>query len=254
MSGPRDTSDSTVAGTTAAVLDRQSADAPLVRCEGVGRTYGTGPLAVVAAYDITCEVPRSARIALTGPSGSGKSTLLHMLAGLEPPTVGRLSWPGLGGHPIDRPGRTGVIFQGPSLLPALSVIENVTLPLLLGEVDDTVARSRAQDALGRVGLADLSAALPEQLSGGQAQRVAVARVLASAPALILADEPTGQLDHVAASAVIDVLLLASAELDAALVVATHDPLIAERLTELWRMHDGTLRNQAARATLDGGRA
>ena len=179
-------------------------------------------------------------MALTGPSGSGKSTLLHMMAGLVPATSGTLTWPSWGEHPLKAAGRIGIVFQGPSLLPALNVIENVTFPLLLADVSDRVARGYATEALKTLGLSDLARQLPETLSGGQAQRVAVARVLASAPELILADEPTGQLDHQAAALVVDVLLRASQELGAALVISTHDPLIASRLPERWTMQDGAL--------------
>lgn len=213
---------------------------PSVVCDSVARTYGTGVTAVVAVYDVSCTVPLGSRIALTGPSGSGKSTLLHLMAGLEPPTSGSIAWPALDGHPHGHPGRVGVVFQGPSLLPALDVVENVALPLLLADVDDSAAARRARDALHRLGIDELANKLPEQLSGGQAQRVAVARVLASRPRLILADEPTGQLDHQAAHLVVDVLLQASAELGASLVVSTHDPIIADRLDVQWTMRDGRI--------------
>jgi ABC-type lipoprotein export system ATPase subunit len=227
---------------------------PLVSCVGIGHTFGTGSSAVVAVYGVTLTIPTGARIALTGPSGSGKSTLLHMLAGLETPTAGQLSWPGLGGHPLDRPGRVGMIFQGPSLLPALTVLENVTLPLLLADTEATLASAVAMDALARVGIADLYAALPEQLSGGQAQRVAVARALAARPALILADEPTGQLDHATAATVIDVLLATCDELGAALIVSTHDPIIAARLRQEWVMRDGFLPEPATFPNDNGDRS
>jgi len=195
---------------------------------------------------VTC----GTRVALTGPSGSGKSTLLHLMAGLETPTAGTVSWPGLGGHPLAVPGRIGVVFQGPSLLPALDVVENVALPLLLADVTEDEATAQAVAALDLLAIGDLARKLPEQLSGGQAQRVTVARALAACPALILADEPTGQLDHEAAALVIEVLLHATTALDAALVVSTHDPLIAQRLPTRWAMRDGTL----SAATMTGARA
>ncbi|PZS17829.1 MAG: ABC transporter ATP-binding protein [Pseudonocardiales bacterium] len=224
-------------------------DAALVTCRDVARAYGTGPMAVVAVSGVTCTVRPGARIALTGPSGSGKSTLLHLMAGLDTPTSGTLAWPALDGHPLGHPGRVGVIFQGPSLLPALDITENVALPLLLADTPENEAATRARSALDRLAIGDLATKLPEQLSGGQAQRVAVARVLASRPSLILADEPSGQLDHEAASMVMDVLLQASAELGAALVVSTHDPVIAERLPVRWTMCDGRMDTAPARAGL-----
>lgn len=213
---------------------------PSVVCDNLARTFGTGPAAVVAVYGVSCTVAPGSRIALTGPSGSVKSTLLHLMAALEKPTSGTITWPALDEHAQGHPGRIGVVFQGPSLLPALDVAENVALPLLLADVDDREAARRAADALDLLKISELAEKLPEQLSGGQAQRVAVARVLASRPRLILADEPSGQLDHHAAHLVLDVLLQASDELDASLVVSTHDPVIAARLDTQWTMRDGRI--------------
>jgi putative ABC transport system ATP-binding protein len=215
-------------------------ESPLVRCLQVSRTYGSGPAAVVAVHGATCEIRPGQRIAVVGASGSGKSTLLHLFAGLEPATTGSVSWPALDHPPAARPGTVGVVFQGPSLIPALDVIENVALPLVLAGWADHDARDAASDALRRVGVPDLAARLPEELSGGQAQRVAVARVMAARPRLVLADEPTGQLDHATGAHVIDVLLAAAAELGAAVVVTTHDRAVAERMDHEWPMHDGRL--------------
>jgi len=222
-----------------------AADLVLVRCIGVGRTYGSGRAAVLALHDATCAVLPGEQIALVGPSGSGKSTLLHLLAGLDTPTAGTISWPALGARDELRPGPVGVVFQGPSLLPPLDVTENVALPLLLAGVDREAATAGARHALARLGLDALGAKLPEELSGGQAQRVAVARVLAGAPRLILADEPTGQLDHVAGAQVIDVLIEAATATGAALVVSTHDEELAARMAERWQMSDGRLYVDAA---------
>jgi len=217
----------------------QSCDV-LVRCDDVARTFGTGAAAVVAVRRVTCEIRSGQRVAVTGPSGSGKSTLLHLLAGLDEPTVGRITWPGLGGRDALRPGPVGVVFQGPSLLGPLDVLENVALPLILGGADDAEARAGAAAALDRLDLLSLRDKLPDELSGGQAQRVALARVLAGRPRLILADEPTGQLDSVNAHLVVDALLRGAEEMGAALVVSTHDARIAGRLDQRWRMADGQL--------------
>jgi ABC-type lipoprotein export system ATPase subunit len=213
---------------------------PLARCADVSRTYGTGPTAVVAVHGATCQVWPGDRIALLGASGSGKSTLLHLLAGLEPVTAGVVTWPGLARPPALDPGAVGVVFQGPSLIPALDVGENVALPLVLAGVDEATAAERAVAALTRLGVADLRSKLPEELSGGQSQRVAVARVLAARPRLILADEPTGQLDRTTAAHVIDVLVGAADELGAALLIATHDRDVAARMSRRWPMHSGRL--------------
>ncbi|MGH3606124.1 MAG: ABC transporter ATP-binding protein, partial [Pseudonocardiaceae bacterium] len=201
----------------------------LVECVSVRRVFGSGPGAVTAVREVTVAVHAGMRIALTGPSGSGKSTLLHLMAGLETPTGGTVRWPGLGGAPHGRPGVLGVVFQGPSLIPALNVVENVALPLLLASTAQDEAVARALGALDRLGVGELGRKLPEELSGGQAQRVAVARVLACRPSLILADEPTGQLDHGAGDRVVSVLLEAAEELGGALLVATHDPAVSRRL-------------------------
>ncbi len=217
----------------------------LVACTDVARTYGRGDSAVVAVHGVTCALGPGARVALTGASGSGKSTLLHLMAGLERPTAGTLTWPGLGGSPSGRPSLVGVVFQGPSLLPALDVVENVALPLVLAGLADREARASAIQALARLGVGELGPKLPEELSGGQAQRVAVARVLAGRPALILADEPTGQLDSATGSHVLEVLLEAADELGAALVVSTHDPAVAAHLRVEWRMQDGAMRDPAS---------
>jgi putative ABC transport system ATP-binding protein/lipoprotein-releasing system ATP-binding protein len=220
---------------------------PLVRCEGAARTYGEGATATVALQATDCEVFAGQRIALVGPSGSGKSTLLHLMAGLDDPTVGTVSWPAIGTREELRPGRVAVVFQGPSLLPPLTVLENVSLPLVIGGKTDAEGREVARSALRTLGLEELADKLPEEISGGQAQRVAVARALAGEPSLILADEPTGQLDRTNGAAVVDVLLAASEHAGSALVISTHDLTVAERLPERWEMHSGEIQTNAREA-------
>jgi putative ABC transport system ATP-binding protein/lipoprotein-releasing system ATP-binding protein len=212
---------------------------PLVKLESAGRVFGHGS-PVVALTSATCEVRPGDRIAVVGPSGSGKSTLLQLMGGLDAPTSGRVSWPALGSRESLRPGKVAFVFQMPSLLPPLTVVENVEIPLLLGKVEAGAARRAAMEALESIELAGLAEKLPEELSGGQAQRVAVARALAYRPKLILADEPTGQLDHTTARHLFDVLLASLEGADTALVVATHDLSIAARLSDTWVMHRGQL--------------
>ncbi|MDX6706273.1 MAG: lipoprotein-releasing system ATP-binding protein [Solirubrobacteraceae bacterium] len=221
-------------------MNAAAATPPLVHCDGAARTYGSGATATVALQPTDLTIDEGARIALVGPSGSGKSTLLHLMAGLDEPTIGSVTWPALGSRSQLRPGPVAVIFQGPSLLAPLTVLENVALPLVLGGATDAAARSQASEALERLGLAALTDKLPEEISGGQAQRVAVARALAGSPRLILADEPTGQLDRESGAAVVEVLLAAAEHATAALVVATHDPTVAAALPLLWRMDSGRL--------------
>ncbi|WP_330318681.1 ABC transporter ATP-binding protein [Streptomyces platensis] len=214
---------------------------PLVRCESAARTYGSGPGAVVAVHGLNCVIPPGARIAVVGPSGSGKSTLLHLMAGLDSPTAGRVSHPGLGKGDSEGLARyIGVIFQGPSLLPPLTAAENVALPLRIDGVREGEADVRAAAALESLGLEVLAGRLPDELSAGQAQRVAVARVLARRPRLVLADEPTGQLDRETGRQVLTVLLGAAEELGAAVLVTTHDPRVARELGVRWYMADGRL--------------
>ncbi len=217
-----------------------STDPALVRAVNASRTFGTGPGAVVAVHDVTCAVLPGDEIALTGPSGSGKTTLLHLIAGLDRPTGGSVTWPAIGPASALRPGPVAVVFQAPSLLPALDVAENVALPLLLERVDRADVAASAHRALGLLDLAGLAGKLPEELSGGQAQRVAIARVLAGRPQLILADEPTGQLDHHNAASVVEALLAAAEDTGAALLVNTHDREVADRLRVRWTMADGGL--------------
>jgi putative ABC transport system ATP-binding protein len=214
-------------------------DSALAICDGVSRVFGTGPEAIVAVHGTTCAIDPGAQVAVIGSSGSGKSTLLHLLAGLERPTVGSVTWPGLPPAP-ERAFQIGVVFQSPSLVPALTAEENTALPLVLAGVSDSESRTRAAEALAAVGLDDLAGKLPEDLSGGQGQRVAVARVLAQRPRLVLADEPTGQLDRATGHQLIDVLLATVTRIGAALIVSTHDSAVADRIDTHWYMFEGRL--------------
>lgn len=219
---------------------RTASSKTLVVCDRAGRTFGAGHVAVVAVHEVSCTISSTSRVALVGPSGSGKTTLLQLLAGLDEPTSGTISWPAWPAGPFQDPSRAGVIFQGPSLIPGLTAADNVAFPLLLQGVDDRAAMSRARAALDLLGIGALGEALPDELAGGQAQRVAVARVVTSEPRLIFADEPTGQLDRASGDRVVDVLLEAADHLGAGLVVTTHDATVAARLDEHWRMRDGEL--------------
>lgn len=211
----------------------------LVETFGVSRSFDRGGKIVEALAPATCRVRAGDRIALMGPSGSGKSTLLHLMAGLDQPNSGEIRWPMLGEPDALRPGKVAIVFQSPSLIPSLSAIENVELPLTLGGVGGDT-RGTAMNALQRVGLADHAEKLPEQLSGGQGQRVSMARAMAMRPQLLLADEPTGQLDQATGRALLDTLLDWLASSPTALVVATHDPAVAARMQTIWRMDHGHL--------------
>ena len=215
-------------------------DEPLVLAENAARSFGRGSTATQALRHASCAIYPGERIALTGPSGSGKSTLLHLLGGLDTPTSGTVAWPWLGSRQGLRPGRVVDVFQGPSLLPPLSVLDNVRLPLLLLGIAESEASEAALDALGMFELEHLRHKLPEEISGGQAQRVAIARALVVRPSLVLADEPTGQLDTATAFAVLDRLLTIVDDIGAALLLSTHDDRVAAQLAKRWTMRDGIL--------------
>jgi ABC-type lipoprotein export system ATPase subunit len=219
----------------------------VVRAKGLRRQFGNGQGTVVAIDEATFEIRRGDRIALTGPSGSGKTSLLHLIAALDQPSGGVIEWPALGEAKDLRPGPVAIAFQGPSLLPPLTVAENVALPVLLAGGTEAEAATAAAALIERLGLSDVASKLPEEISGGQAQRAGVARALMGEPQLILADEPTGQLDRSSAAKLVDVLLQQAETTAAALVVATHDAEIAERLPLRWSM-TGRIVNTGASCT------
>jgi ABC-type lipoprotein export system ATPase subunit len=215
----------------------------LVRAVSIERVYGSGGEQVEAVTDATFTVEAGDTVALLGPSGSGKSTLLHLLAGLDVPTSGSIEWPALGGRQDLRPGRVGVAFQGPSLLPPLTVVENVALPMILGGAAQDDATAAALDLLEVFEIAAVADKLPEELSGGQSERAGIARAFSGSPRLVLADEPTGQQDRATGGRVLEAIVTVAVLGGAALVVATHDAAVAERLTSRWVMRDGTLRTE-----------
>ena len=213
----------------------------LAEAVDVKRVFGTNGSEVVAVQHATCRIEAGDRIALVGPSGSGKSTLLHILAGLDQPTSGTVTWPALGKPETLRPSKISFVFQSESLLAPLTVLENIEVPRLLIGSSSEEAQEDAEEILYALDLGELADKLPEEISGGQAQRAAVARSLITRPALILADEPTGQLDHRTAKHLMDLLLRRLRGSDAALVIATHDPVIADRMKIQWTMEHGVLR-------------
>ncbi|MEO8911268.1 MAG: ATP-binding cassette domain-containing protein [Gemmatimonadaceae bacterium] len=213
----------------------------LVETKDVTRVFGENESRVIALQHASCRIVRGDRIALVGPSGSGKSTLLHLLAALDEPTSGTIAWPALGDRATLRPSKVSFVFQTESLLAPLTVLENIEVPCLLAGSDPQKARDDASRVLRELDLGALADKLPEEISGGQAQRAAVARSLVSSPALILADEPTGQLDHATAFHLLDLLDRKLEGTDAAIVIATHDPLVARRMKTQWQMEHGVLK-------------
>lgn len=212
---------------------------PFVAATEVTRRFRQGEVLLEALRPASFEIRSGDRIAIVGPSGSGKSTLLQLIADLDTPTGGDLLWPALGVSGQLRPRHIGMVFQSANLLPTLSAVENVEVPLrLLGTT--SAAREAALAALASVGLAGIADKLPDELSGGQAQRVGLARAMVTRPRLVLADEPTGQLDQATAQQAIDALLEALQDSAAALVVATHDATVARRMKTAWTMDHGLL--------------
>ena len=208
----------------------------LVSTRGLGIRYGDTQV----LHDVDLDVPPGSHLALTGRSGSGKTTLLLVAAGLLRPSRGTVSWPGLPADPVERRGQIGMVFQAPSLMPELTAVQNVTLPLRLRGATRSAATDAAQRALTLVAALDLADGLPAQLSGGQQQRVAIARALAGEHRLVLADEPTGALDRAHAHEAALALRDGVAASGGALVLATHDPELADMFDQQVAVQDGTL--------------
>jgi len=195
--------------------------------------------------DVSLEIAAGEVLAIVGPSGSGKSTLLGVLAGLDSATEGDVSLLGQALGPLDEDGRAavragavGFVFQSFQLLPGLSALENVMLPLELANIAD--ARTRAADHLHAVGLAQRLTHLPAQLSGGEQQRVAVARAFASTPQVLFADEPTGNLDTATGDRIVELMFQLREEHSTALVLVTHDESLARKCDRVLTMRDGKL--------------
>jgi putative ABC transport system ATP-binding protein len=218
--------------------------AALVSARGLTKEYGSGEGLVRAVDGVDLEVPPGETLAVMGPSGCGKSTLLQLLGGLDRPSAGELS---LAGRPVNRLSEralarlrcseVGFVFQAYHLMDELTAQENVELPVLLSGRSPREARRRARDLLEQVGLADRAQHLPAMLSGGQRQRVAIARALANKPRLVLADEPTGNLDSAATLEVLRLLEALHAS-GLTLVIVTHDERIAATADRLISMRDG----------------
>jgi putative ABC transport system ATP-binding protein len=213
---------------------------------GVTKRYGTGQGGqVTAADDVTFTIDAGAFVALTGASGSGKSTLLHMIGALERPDSGVIISNGTevttlrGNAQADYRRTVGFVFQRYNLLPALTALDNIIAPVLPYRTGWD-KRDRATQLLAAVGLAGRERSLPARMSGGEQQRIAIARALVNTPALLLADEPTGNLDSANATDILDLLTRLRAEHDMTIILASHDPQIAARAERLIRLHDGAV--------------
>ena len=216
-----------------------------IRAANLKLALGQGDSAVEILRGIDLSVPLGQTLALLGPSGSGKSSLMAVLSGLERASSGTLEVAGADFAALDedalaaaRRGRIGIVLQAFHLLPTMTALENVMTPLELAGMDD--ARERAEQELAAVGLGHRLNHYPAQLSGGEQQRVAIARVLAPRPPLVFADEPTGNLDAATGSAIMDLLFARRAETGATLVIITHDPGLAQRCERVITLADGRI--------------
>lgn len=225
---------------------------PLLSASNLGRTYTTGPSEVEAIKNLNLEVDTGSFVVVRGRSGSGKTTLLNMLGGLDRPTTGVVRVDGEDVSAMDeatlaatRKTKIGFIFQTFGLIPILTASENVEIPLRLVNTPTAERRSRSRELLDLVGLADRAEHRPHELSGGEQQRVAIARALANRPMLLLADEPTGQLDSRTGKTIVDLLSSLVHSENLAAILATHDPAplaIADRVIEI---SDGELTYDSA---------
>jgi putative ABC transport system ATP-binding protein len=220
---------------------------PLVRTENLTKVYGQGEMTVVALDHVTMSVDAGELVAVMGPSGCGKSTLLHLMGGLDRPSDGNVS---IDGQPLAemsdnaltqlRRRKIGFVFQFFNLIPILSSIENASLPLRLDGDDAAKTKQKAIDWLTKVGLGQRLASRPDQLSAGQQQRVAIARALITDPVLVLADEPTGNLDTKSSDEIVGLLKQVAGEWGRAVLMVTHDPRIAANADRIVFLKDGKI--------------
>jgi putative ABC transport system ATP-binding protein len=237
-------------------------DAAFIRCTRLTKVFRRGDTEIVPLRELDLEIPRGAFVSLMGPSGSGKTTLLNLLAGIDGATRGEL-W--IDGQELSRLSRdrlaqwraksVGIIFQSYNLVPVLTAYENVELPLLLHRLTRRERHERTMAALETVSLVDRASHFPRQLSGGQEQRVAIARAIVADPPLLLADEPTGDLDRASADLVLDLLERLHRERGRTIVMVTHDPLAAARAPLKLHLDKGALASTRAElAPMEGRRA
>ncbi|MCE9619227.1 MAG: ABC transporter ATP-binding protein [Planctomycetes bacterium] len=225
---------------------------PIITCRKLEKHYARGGEAVRVLESIDLSLARGAFVALMGPSGSGKTTLLNLFAGIDRPTAGSLVVDGQDLVQLSRAElakwraeKVGYVFQLYHLVPVLTAYENVELPLYLHDLSRSERHRRVEEALEAVGIADRHAHYPRQLSGGQEQRVAIARAIVTRPALLLADEPTGDLDRVAAASIMTLLSSLHRQRGQTIVMVTHDPATASHAQRLVHLDKGKLVEDAA---------
>jgi lipoprotein-releasing system ATP-binding protein len=226
--------------------------APPLECRGLIKKFDEGGLALDVLHGVNMTIAAGETMAIIGASGAGKTTLLQLLGGLDRPTAGQVLVFGKDLSLLNNAERgqvrnqsLGFVYQFHHLLPEFTAVENVAMPLLLRRQSLAKVRQQAEDLLARVGLSERLNHRPGELSGGERQRVAVARALVTKPAVVLADEPTGNLDHKTGDRVLDLLMELNTETGASLVVVTHSLAIAERMNRVLTLEDGDLREANA---------
>ncbi|MBL9201002.1 MAG: ABC transporter ATP-binding protein [Opitutaceae bacterium] len=213
---------------------------PVLSARALAKTYQSGDRRIGVLRDVSLEVAAGESLSIRGESGSGKSTLLNLLSGLDAPDTGAITWEGAPPSTARRATYLGMVFQAFYLIPELDAAENVLMAARMIRAPGRAERARAADLLARVGLAERAAHLPAQLSGGERQRVAVARALMNSPRLLLADEPTGNLDEHTGDAVIELLLALCRETATALVLVTHNAAHAQKTNRQLFLREGVL--------------
>ncbi len=226
---------------------------PIIEAQNVVKTYDTGKIKVEALRGVNLMIEKGEMVAIMGPSGCGKTTLLNALSGIDDVDEGHITIEGKDLSVMSdnektdhRAKRMGFIFQAYNLMPVLTAVENVELPLLVSGVKRGVAREKALESLGTVGLTKWATHKPAELSGGQQQRVTIARSLVNEPAIVWADEPTGNLDSEISAQIMELLLKLNKKLDQTYVLVTHDPKVGKMADRIVRMENGVISNGQGR--------
>lgn len=227
---------------------------PIIRCENVTKRYVTGDIIVDALKGVSINIDKGEMVAIMGPSGCGKTTLLNCLSGIDDVTGGKVYIEGTELTSLSddsksdfRARRMGFVFQFYNLLPVLTAVENVELPLLICGASPDDARERAMELMAQVGLTERAQLRPNALSGGERQRVTIARALANRPALVWADEPTGDLDKKTADSVVTLMRRLNQENNETFVVVTHDAEVGQKCDRIIHMRDGTIISENGKA-------
>jgi lipoprotein-releasing system ATP-binding protein len=219
----------------------------VIQCHNLAKKFSDGSLETDVLRNVNLSVNKGDRLAIVGSSGSGKSTLLHLLGGLDEPTSGSVEIHGQDISTLSvntlsklRNQSLGFVYQFHHLLPEFTALENVAIPLVIGGLNPKIAHQQAEDLLSKVGLSHRLIHKPSELSGGERQRAALARALITQPDCLLADEPTGNLDHRTAQAIFNLILELNESLGTALIIVTHDPQLASQMDRVLTLQDGAL--------------